>query len=298
LLVLASESRAAEATHFAFLPAFHHESTAPAEEAAAVCLGSYEDNRFAQPPEETETPPWGGDGPPDIDKNVEFIHRWYAALKRELDTFPVGKKLTGIDGAGHGASAVVSRVNPEDDGEGAIFLQVRTETATPQYLPVLLASSPLPLEWLKAESVPLEPEIAESLRKRADELWQKHLPERGGGPEGKYELGAPAVQRIDGAPGLLAVVYPVVVHDSDDSTDDRASFFFIWSETSHSVVRGEFGHPEWSSESTVKIIKPQIYFRIGAGGEPLFAGVSQGGWEDDGTGIFDLRTGRELVHCH
>ncbi len=79
--------------------------------------------------------------------------------------------------------------------------------------------------------------------------------------------------------------------------DDRGQMFFIYSTSARRIIRAEFGHPEWSPGSTVRTIKPAMYFQVGSAGPVFFVGKNASGWEASEYGLFDLKTGRELLGC-
>jgi len=65
-------------------------------------------------------------------------------------------------------------------------------------------------------------------------------------------------------------------------TTTADNVFYLFSRGSIALFWGEFGHGEWSFESSVLTIKPEIYFRIGNSPEVFFVGLNERGWEDSG----------------
>jgi hypothetical protein len=183
-------------------------------------------------------------------------------------------------------------VNREQEGEGSESIQVHLETKTARSVPVLLATEDL-IHVLKQESVRLDPELDALFRKKAPELMAIH-----GTREGN-SLGKPKATRAEGAPDYLTVVYPSLWDEGDGRIEQRGSYFFLYHVPDKRIVRGQFGHPEWSDDSMVLTIVPEIFFRIADRQEIYFAGPSETGWEDPfSRGIFELTTGRELMRCH
>lgn len=258
-------------------------------QAGCVFMGSYEAGRFAKAPEISESNP-----------DIEL------AVRRILGAFPYRQQLTGVDRRGRLVKATVESANPDNINDiGEVTLRVHIQGGTTPLDGALLTTKPIAIRVLRRESVHLPSAVNIMLRQRAKELWIKHLPEQSiYHQSSRYTLKPPLVERIEGVPGVLTVLYPMDIEednlygDGQNVHDNRGSMFFIYSEADHKVIRGEFGHPEWSSDSTVWTIKPELYFRISTSSDVFFVGVSEGGWESIGHGMFDLRTGREVLSCY
>src|SRR5262245_22494241 len=265
------------------------ESRLPVSESACIFMGSYEGGRFVKAPEMAD--PHSG-----LEK----------AMNRIIRAFPVRKQLSGVDRQGQKLRANVESTNPDSIHElGVVTLVARIQEDTMLSGGVLLSTRLLTIRILQPEPARLAPAVDILLRKRANQLWLKHLPERPADERpSRYTLKSPIVERIESVPGLLTITYPMDIEednlngDGQIVHDDRGSIFFIYSEADRKVVRGEFGHPEWSPSSTVWTIKPELFFRIGTGSDVFFVGPSHGGWESIENGIFDLRTGREVLRCY
>jgi len=258
-------------------------------QSACIFMGSYESGRFVKAPEMAN--PHSG-----LEK----------AMNRIIRAFPAKQQLSGVDRQGHKLRAIVESTNPDSIQDlGMVTLEARIQGDTMLSGGVLLSTRPLTIRILRSEPARLAPAVDTLLRKRANQLWLKHLPELSADERpSRYTLKSPIVERIESVPGLLTITYPMDIEDDNLNGDgqivhdDRGSMFFIYSEADRKVVLGEFGHPEWSPGSTVWTIKPELFFRIGTGSDVFFVGPSQGGWESTEYGIFDLRTGREVLRCY
>lgn len=220
------------------------------------------------------------------------------AAARVRSAFPAGLKLFRIGSSGHSPEAIVRRTN-RVEGLGLYSIEIDFAKGMPTD-GTLLSTAPLPIRVLRTHSSVLPKSVDQQLRDRAEELWQKHLTELPPAPEAMpsaFRLGSPKVDVVDEVRSHLIVQYPVefVVGESKDT---RASFFFIYSLTDKRVIRGVFGHPEWARGSSVLTIKPEIYFTLKGGSRVFFVGTHEGGWEEWGHALFDLRTGRDLLFCY
>jgi len=63
-------------------------------------------------------------------------------------------------------------------------------------------------------------------------------------------------------PDILTVLYPMYIDEGKGDHDDRGTMFFIYSVADHRIVLGEFGHGEWSFESSVLTIKTRHLFFV------------------------------------
>jgi len=104
------------------------------------------------------------------------------------------------------------------------------------------------------------------------------------------------VYRVDSA-GLDAITYHVVLQKGHAVADDRASVFFLYSETDHRIRFATFGHPEWGTNAPhVFTVFPRIFFTISADPRVYMLAVSYGAWESMGTWVvFDATTGQPLT---
>lgn len=98
-------------------------------------------------------------------------------------------------------------------------------------------------------------------------------------------LGAPVAERVEWAPEVVAVQFPVVLKGfPPGENDDRAAIFFIYNLPKKRSVFGTFGHPEWSTGAAdVRWVKPLRYFVIGRDPSVYFVAEHFGAWEDVGT---------------
>jgi hypothetical protein len=246
-----------------------------------IFLGEFDKGQFVQAPELSEA---GGGG-------------YSAAAKRILAKLPLHKRLTGIDLGGKPAQIAVERVEPEPDLEH-FSVEVKYIKGTSK-TGVLFGTSALPIRLLHSLSTFLSADIESALSEDAMRLWVKHLPERADDEQPKsFQFRKPTVTQFQEAPEIITVYYPVDIEEQDGAHDDRGSFFFIYSRTDRRVVYSEFGHPEWSPGATTLIIKPEMYFRMGSKPDLYLLGEHQGGWEDWGHAIFNLRTGKTVLYCY
>jgi hypothetical protein len=232
------------------------------------------------------------------------------AVKSVLAAFPDGKVLDGIDMKGNRIKGRIVSSDPEAVNDiGGITLSAEIIRG-PRNKGAILFTSPLAIRILKREPAKLSASIDSILRGKAQKLWTKHLPERY--PEEQpsgFALKAPLVEHIEGAEGILTVLYPMDIRSwtirsqngeivsREPEHDDRGSMFFIYSIRDKKIILAEFGHPEWSSGSTVRTVKPNVYFQIGNNPEIFFIGEDNGGWESLGHSLFNLRTGQEIMPC-
>ena len=264
--------------HFAYVEP-DRDSSSQSQQSGCLFIGSLRDGRFVAT---TETP--------DTDR--------LNALEEVLPAFPPQRPLTGVDRRGRTIRAQVESADAggiEDIGGRSVSVRVQGTAPSDG---ILLSTVPISIRVLRREQAQLSAAAEALLQKRANELWLAHLPERE--PDERpsaYTLKRSRVERIEGAPGLLVVAYEMAI-SREPGRDDRGSVFFIYSVADGKVVRSQFGHPEWEFDSTVVAIRPKLYFRLGTSSDIYFVAVTEGGWESYRHGIYDLRTGREVLQCY
>jgi hypothetical protein len=164
----------------------------------------------------------------------------------------------------------------------------------------LLGQRQIPLRLLRPSRGSLPAGLGGKLRDEVKVLFAKHgkeLPR-----DSRRELQnilEPEVTALREAPRMLLVRYPLVLVDEGESLDKRAQAFFMVDLPTQRIIRGEFGHPEWSNGATVLTIVPEMFFRLGAAPKIYFLAAYAMGWEDAGRhAIFDLATGQEVLQCY
>lgn len=119
----------------------------------------------------------------------------------------------------------------------------------------------------------------------------------------RFTLKRPIVESVRELPGVIIVRFPMDIEEDNLNGDgrivhdDRGQMFFIYSTTASRIIREEFGHPEWSPGSTVRTIKPWMYFKLETDNAVFFIGENTSGWESSKVALFDLQTGREVLTC-
>lgn len=255
---------------------------------ACVCIGSYVNGKFLPATE-------AGASVSDFDK----------ALVSTQMNFSAGQLLLGITPAGRKLKAVVDNVDLNainDVGFPTLTVRVRSKHGLSDG--AMLMTSAIKLRMLHRRSARLDSVVEYLLYERAQELWNRHLPERAYDERpSHFTLKRPIAERLDELPGVIVVRFPmdIVEHDLNGDGrivhDDRGQMFFIYSTTARRIIREEFGHPEWAPGSTVRTIKPWMYFRAGVSNSVYFVGENTSGWESREVALFDLRTGREILKC-
>ena len=226
--------------------------------------------------------------------------RYVTSATRILKEFEKGKSYSGYDDAGYPIRVIVFNTDPATDQLGFYTIDVDFEIGTQRNIG-LFGTKALPINVLQYPLTHLAPEIDQELRAEADRLWAKHLLERLADDTRplEYRLLPPKVTRIE---QMLSVLYPMEIYVASEEVvmgnDDRGSMFFFYSLMDQKIVRGEFGHPEWSPGSTVLTIIPKFYFSIADDHERYVLARYSGGWEDHGNAILDVRTGRALLICY
>jgi hypothetical protein len=221
------------------------------------------------------------------------------AAAKVRSAFPAGLELFVVNDSGRRSRATVRRTNLVE-GLGVYSIEVDFAKGVPKG-GALLSTAPLPTRGLRPRTAVLPQSVNQQLQNHARELWQKHLKElsplaREETPSA-FRLGPPKVEVVDEEPTQLVVQYPAEFMLGEGKFDD-IWIFFLYSLTDKRIVRSEFGHPEWSNGSTVLTIKPEIYFTVKGNPRIFFVGTYQGGWEEWGHAIYDLRTGRDLIFCY
>lgn len=289
LLLIASSARGQPPIQLAFVPPAEWQTPGPTSTVSAcVFLGSYEGGAFLPAPELRSSPA-------DFDE----------AFANSVAAFSPGQVLLGVTPAAQRVEARVDRVDPGATNTlGAPTLVIRVPPRPPLRDGAWLMTSALPLRVLPRRPARLDAATKSLLRARARELWNRHLPERA--PDERpirFKLRNPIVERVDELPGVITVRYPMDIEEHNPKSkgrtihDERGQMFFVYSTATHKIIREEFGHPEWSPQSTVRTIKPWMYLQAGTGGGVFFVGPNTAGWESDEVALFDLRTGRDVLTC-
>ncbi len=221
--------------------------------------------------------------------------------------FPLRSSLRGFIRNGRNAKVLINRVSGDSIGDlDATLLEVRVERSKvgdeKDDSGMFFWTGDIRVQALQASRVSLAPEDDRRLRIEAANLYRNALDRRQ--PEKRPRdmvLGVPVVERVEKAPEVVAVQFPVILKGfHDDRNDDRASAFFIYNLPNKKPVFGTFGHPEWSTEApNVRRVKPLSYFVIGEEPNVYFVGEYFGAWEDVTTyAIFNLRTGQVLLKSY
>jgi hypothetical protein len=241
---------------------------------------------------------------PAADLNASFSG-FDRAFVNSVNAFSVGQHLIGITPDGQKLQTTVNSIDPKAINElGIPTLTVDIPDVSVLRGGALLMTSEMPLRVLRPQTTRLNSTIEKLLRVHAQQLWNRHLPERTADERpSRFTLKRAIVESVKELPGVIVVRFPMdIVEDNLNRDgravhDDRGQMFFIYSTTDRRIIREEFGHPEWSPGSTVRKIKPWLYFKPGTDNSVLFVGQNTSGWESSEVGLFDLQTGREVLTC-
>ena len=258
-IVVGLPASAQTSTYLAYLEPHWHESADPNFWLGSVCVAPFEQGQFRNQ-----------------SKDIDYI----VLMKQVLKHFPPELHLKGINNEGGFVEAIVDKTNPENLGQLGFYSMHVWMRNGANSRRALVATQNLDFQILNHEPEELDDRDEAILNERANELWKKHLnelPEKYR-PSG-YILKTPIVQRVEGAPNILTIRYPMNIYDKSEKGDDRGQMFFIYSQSTHSIIRSEFGHPEWSPGSSVLTIRPHFYFRIGKTSPVMFVGDCKLGWE-------------------
>lgn len=224
---------------------------------------------------------------------------WFSfAADEVLKSFRIGEVLVGVDQTGRQRSAVVKRIEPNPD-IGSSPVEIKKDAWAAATI-ALLGQQPIPLRLLQPKRGRLSAALDRKLRDAVKVLFAKHLEELPPDSRpGLEKILDPELTTLREAPRALIVRYPLALVREGESSDDTSQAFFIVDLPTQRIVRGEFGHQEWSSRSTVLTIIPEMYFRLGGSPRIYFLAEYATGWEDIGRhAIFELGTGREVMQCH
>jgi hypothetical protein len=235
----------------------------------------------------------------------DFSSDFDRAVVKCAKAFSTGQKLLGITPEGQKFKATVNSIDPEASNDlGVFMLKINLPPGHILNNGALLMTSAIPLRNMHRRTERLDPAVESLLRLRAQKLWNHHLPERSNDERpSRFTLEPPIVESVKELPGVIVVRFPMdIVEDNLNGDgridhDDRGQMFFIYSTIDKRVIREEFGHPEWASASTVRTIKPWMYFKVGVGDSVFFIGENTSGWESEEAALFDLKTGREILSC-
>ena len=148
-------------------------------------------------------------------------------------------------------------------------------------------------------TVSLTQGISATLARVTDSLFQRALTEREP-MEGSLCISVRDAQAVSvpGADSLVVVRASVDISGrSGPDADDRAGVFMVLSGDARQVRYARFGHPEWSpNATTVRDIRPIVFFTIPGDQRILMFSTYWGPWEDNSYGILDLATGHPLAH--
>jgi hypothetical protein len=206
--------------------------------------------------------------------------------------------VQGINRDGTQCAISIDQIDPSPE-DGFVSAETSFFPGSKPERGAFFSTKPLPIKFIKPQRTTLGKSIDNQLRDYTKKLWTDHLPERPQEEQPKgFTLGAPIVEQVESEPNFLIVLYPVKTEEKDGSHDNRGSMFFIYSIPDHRIVLAEFGHPEWSPGSSVLIIKPELYFRLEGNSTVYFIGIHQGGWEEWGHAIYELKTGRKVLICY
>lgn len=216
-------------------------------------------------------------------------------LKSVLSKFKVGQNLTALLESGEKKSLQIESISYEADYYEDNFTFKGGDQSSEGRMG-LISTAPEQIKFIKSKDVQLNPVVSEKLKKQAVLLYEDALKDRpveeGRGP---VELKTPIVKQPAALPDYLTVVFPSLIK-YENHTDDRGSFFFIYSLKDSKIIVEYFGHPEWASASTRVIqIKPILFFTIGNNPTVYFFGEHNLAWESTGHGIFSLSTGKLLL---
>lgn len=265
------------------LGADHRVSLLVAErESSCALLGYYKDGVFEVAGKlKRSDPDW-------------FFH----AADEVLKSFRLNEVLLGVDQNGRKRSAVVQKIEPRP--ELGFFAVELGKDGWGDATVALLGQRQIPMRLLKHRRGSLPAGLDMKLRDEVKVLLAKHRKELPPGSRSELDnVLEPEVISLREAPRVLLVRYPLSLVDEGGSLDKSAQAFFLVDLPTQRIIRGEFGHPEWSSGSTVLKIVPEMFFRLAGSPRIYFLAAYATGWEDVGRhAIFDLATGQEVLHCY
>lgn len=221
--------------------------------------------------------------------------------------FPLHRGLPGFTRDGQNARVFIEGVSGDSIGDlDATLFKVRVDRFRSgdekDDSGIFFWAGDIQIQALHVSRYSLAPEEDRRLRVEAANLYRNALDRRR--PEDRPRdmiLGAPVAERVERAPEIVAVQFPVVLKGFlPGRNDDRASVFFIYNLPKKRLVFGTFGHPEWSTEAAdVRWVKPLRYFVIRGDPSVYFVAEHFGAWEDFRThAIFNLRTGQVLLESY
>lgn len=226
-------------------------------------------------------------------------HRFIVAeCARLADTISTGEALPGLDSAGRFARVRVGEIRAltGDLYEAPYTAEVALEGGGAAAGPVLFWRPGPTLQAVTPEAVSLDSAAARAMRAEGMRLYAaaEQLRAAGDRAEG-LELGAPVALRVEGHDQLVVHWPAQLVYGAE--RDRRASLFFVYDPAAGRVVEGGFGHPEWApvERDAAMAVQPVLFFRVGGDRRVYFLARQQGPWEHIGFGIYELRTGRQVL---
>ena len=216
---------------------------------------------------------------------------------------PFGHRLSGRSSLGKSVEVLVDSATSGDEPFASEYhARVLSATSLDSSEVVVFCDPPLPIRIQTTKVGPLDSASARAVRLKIRTLHDRALAYD---PEvlehDSLDFRTPTVLQPTIAPNILIVSYGITLRLKralHRPSDDRASGFAIYSISTHRVLYGAFGHPEWApTAETVTAVYPRLLFTIQGDSHLYLLAVYYGPWES-GAGqwvIFDANSGAPIT---